>query len=296
MAENILITGGAGYIGTVMIPMLLEMGHNVTVLDRFGEGDTVLAPCCRYDGFTPIKGDCRDEALVKSLVAKADVVMPLAALVGAPICKIDPINATTINRDAVVMLTRLVSKNQKMVFATTNSGYGVGEKDKFCTEETPLNPLSLYGTTKCEAEAAILNSGNGVTFRLATVFGMSPRMRIDLLVNDFTHRAVTDRTAVIFEGHFKRNYIHIRDVAKAFLHAMANYGPMNNNAYNVGLSSANLSKLELCERIKNIVPSFVYLQRRWAKTQTSAITLFPTTSWRLPVGSPIGRWNAAFKN
>lgn len=260
MAENILITGGAGYIGTVMIPLLLEMGHNVTVLDRFGEGDTVLAPCCRYEGFTPIKGDCRDEALVKSLVAKADVVMPLAALVGAPICKIDPINATTINRDAVAMIAKLVSKNQKLIFATTNSGYGVGEKDKFCTEETPLNPLSLYGTTKCEAEAAILDSGNGVTFRLATVFGMSPRMRIDLLVNDFTHRAVTDRTAVIFEGHFKRNYIHIRDVAKAFVHAMANYSAMNNNAYNVGLSSANLSKLELCERIKKIVPGFVYLE------------------------------------
>jgi len=260
MGERIFITGGAGYIGTVMIPMLLEAGHSVTVLDRFGEGDTVLAPCCRYDGFTPIKGDARDEALVKSLVAKADVIMPLAALVGAPICKIDPMNATTINRDAVVMLTKLASKNQKIVFATTNSGYGVGEKDKFCTEETPLNPISLYGTTKCEAEAAILNSGNGVTLRLATVFGMSPRMRIDLLVNDFTHRAVTDRTAVIFEGHFKRNYIHIRDVAKAFIHAMGNYASMNNNAYNVGLSSANLSKLELCARIQKIVPGFVYLE------------------------------------
>ena len=260
MGERILVTGGSGYIGTVMVPLLLEAGHAVTVLDRFGEGDTVLAPCCRYEGFTPIKGDARDEALIKQLVAKADVILPLAALVGAPICKIDPISATTINRDAVVMLTKLASKNQKIVFATTNSGYGVGEKDKFCTEETPLNPISLYGTTKCEAEAAILDSGNGVTLRLATVFGMSPRMRIDLLVNDFTHRAVTDRTAVIFEGHFKRNYIHIRDVAKAFTHAMGNYGKMNNNAYNVGLSSANLSKLELCERIQKIVPSFVYLE------------------------------------
>jgi nucleoside-diphosphate-sugar epimerase len=260
MAENILISCGAGYIGTVMIPLLLEMGHNVTVLDRFGEGDTVLAPCCRYEGFTPVKGDARDEALMKKLVAKADVVIPLAALVGAPICAIDPINATTINRDAVAMLARMVSKDQKLVFATTNSGYGVGEKDKMCTEETPLRPISLYGTTKCEAEAAILDSGNGITLRLATVFGMSPRMRIDLLVNDFTHRALTDRTAVIFEGHFKRNYIHIRDVAKAFIHAMSNYGAMNNNAYNVGLSDANLSKLELCARIKALIPGFVYIE------------------------------------
>jgi nucleoside-diphosphate-sugar epimerase len=259
MGERIFITGGAGYIGTVMIPMLLEAGHSVTVLDRFGEGDTVLAPCCRYEGFTPIKGDARDEALVKSLVAKADVIMPLAALVGAPICKIDPINATTINRDAVVMLTKLASKNQKIVFATTNSGYGVGEKDKFCTEETPLNPISLYGTTKCEAEAAILGSGNGVTLRLATVFGMSPRMRIDLLVNDFTHRAVTDRTAVIFEGHFKRNYIHVRDVARVFQHGLDNFAKMKGQIYNVGLSDANVSKQELCEHIQKFVSDFTFI-------------------------------------
>ena len=260
MAERILVTGGAGYIGTVMIPLLLEMGYAVTVLDRFGKGDTVLAPCCQYEGFTPVKGDCRDEALMNKLVAKADIILPLAALVGAPICAIDPINATTINRDAVVMLTKIVSKDQKMIFATTNSGYGVGEKNKLCTEDTPLRPISLYGTTKCEAEAAILDNGNGVTLRLATVFGMSPRMRIDLLVNDFTHRAVTDRTAVIFEGHFKRNYIHIRDVANAFIHAMTNYRAMNNNAFNVGLSHANLSKVELCARIKALIPGFVYLE------------------------------------
>ena len=260
MIERVLITGGSGYIGTVMTPMLLEMGHSVTVVDRFGEGDTVLASCCRYEGFTPVKGDARDEALLKKLVAKADVVIPLAALVGAPICALDPMNAITINRDAVVMLTKLVSKNQKLVFATTNSGYGLGEKDKMCTEETPLRPISLYGTTKCEAETAILNSGNGVTLRLATVFGMAPRMRIDLLVNDFTHRALTDHAVVIFEGHFRRNFIHIRDVAKAFIHAMNNYGAMNNNAYNAGLSDANLSKLELCARIKALIPSFVYLE------------------------------------
>lgn len=260
MGERILITGGAGYIGTVMVPMLLEAGHSVTVLSRFSEGDGVLAACCRYEGFVPVKGDARDETLMKNLAAKADVIIPLAALVGAPTCKTDPVNAVTTNRDAVVMLSSLVGKNQKIVFPTTNSGYGVGRKDNLCTEETPLNPISLYGITKCEAESAILNSGNGVTLRLATVFGMSPRMRLDLLVNDFTHRAVTDRTVVIFEGHFKRNYIHIRDVAKAFMHAMNNYTAMNNNAYNVGLSNTNISKLELCERIRQIVPSFVYLE------------------------------------
>jgi nucleoside-diphosphate-sugar epimerase len=158
------------------------------------------------------------------------------------------------------MLVKLLGKNQKILYPTTNSGYGIGQKDQFCTEETPLKPISLYGTSKVEAEWAILDSGNGVTFRLATVFGMAPRMRLDLLVNDLTWRAVTDRTVVIFEGHFRRNYIHIRDVAKAFLHGINNYANMNAQAYNVGLSSANLSKLQLCEKIKEQVPSFVYLE------------------------------------
>ncbi len=260
MPEKILVTGGAGYIGTIMVPQLLEAGYHVTVLDRFGEGDTVLAPCCRYDSFTPIKGDARDEALVKSLVAKADIVLPLAALVGAPLCAQDPLNATTVNRDAVVMLTKLVGAGQRLVYATTNSGYGVGERDKYCTEDSPLRPVSLYGSTKVEAEQAILNSGNGISLRLATVFGMSPRMRVDLLVNDFTYRAVTDRAVVIFEGHFKRNYIHIRDVARAFMHAIDNYAEMSGQAFNVGLSTANLSKLELCAKIKEQVPSFVYME------------------------------------
>ncbi|HLY45174.1 MAG TPA: NAD(P)-dependent oxidoreductase [Stellaceae bacterium] len=260
MQERILITGGAGYIGTVLTPLLLDAGYDVTVLDLFREGDAVLAPCCRFEGFTPIRGDARDEKLLRKLLAQADIVLPLAALVGAPLCAQDPFNATTVNRDAVVMLSKLVSRDQRLIYPTTNSGYGVGEQGQFCTEETPLRPVSLYGTSKVEAERAILDSGNGVSLRLATVFGMSPRMRIDLLVNDFTYRAVTDRALVVFQGHFKRNYIHVRDIAKAFMHAIENYRRMNNQAYNVGLSTANLSKLELCAKIKEQVPQFHYVE------------------------------------
>lgn len=255
-----LITGAAGYIGSILIPKLLSEGHQVTALDLFSRGDTVLAALCADENFDVVKGDTRDENLMKGLIAKHDVVIPLAALVGAPLCKQDPINAQTTNSDAVRMIVKNLSKDQKIIYPTTNSGYGIGEKGQFCTEDTPLNPISLYGTSKCEAEAAILDSGNGITFRLATVFGMAPRMRIDLLVNDFTWRAVTDRAVTIFEGHFKRNYIHIRDIAKAFYHGFTNYETMNNNAYNVGLSTANLSKLELCAKIQEQVPNFVFLE------------------------------------
>ncbi|MBB6014170.1 nucleoside-diphosphate-sugar epimerase [Aquamicrobium lusatiense] len=257
---HILVTGGAGYIGSVLVPTLLEHGHGVTVLDTFERGTTELVPCCRYAAFQPVRGDARDERLLDELVPGADAVIPLAALVGAPLCRQDPITATTLNRDAVVALTKRTSPAQMIVYPTTNSGYGIGEQGIFCTEETPLNPISLYGTTKVEAEAAVLENARGVTLRLATVFGMSPRMRIDLLVNDFTWRAVTDRAVVIFEGHFKRNYIHVRDVVKGFEHALANFDAMRGQPYNLGLSSANLSKLELCERIRAHVPQFVYLE------------------------------------
>ena len=260
MQERVLVTGGAGYIGCVLVPALLAAGYRVTLLDRFPDGDAVLADCCRFDSFLPVKGDTRDESLMRALVADADIVLPLAALVGAPLCAQNPGAAVAVNRDAVAALTGILSRDQRLVFATTNSGYGVGEPGQHCTEESPLRPVSLYGTSKVEAERAILDSGNGISLRLATVFGMSPRMRLDLLVNDFTWRAVTDRALTVFEGHFKRNYIHIRDIARAFLHAIANYPAMNNQAYNVGLSDANLSKLELCARIKEHVPNFVYLE------------------------------------
>lgn len=257
---RILVTGGAGYIGSILVPRMLEQGHSVTVLDTFERGTTDLSSSCANENFNPIRGDARDTRLLDELVPKHDVLIPLAALVGAPLCKQDPIAAKTLNQDAVVDLVKRTSKEQIIVYPTTNSGYGVGEAGKFCTEESPLNPISLYGVTKVEAEKAVLDSGNGVTLRLATVFGMSPRMRIDLLVNDFTWRAVTDRAVVIFEGHFKRNYIHIRDVVKGFEHAIANFSTMRGEAYNLGLSEANLSKLELCAKIREHVPNFVFLE------------------------------------
>lgn len=257
---KILITGGAGYIGAVLTPTLLAEGHEVTVLDNFYFNQNTLLDCCRYETFQVVRGDARDEKLIKSLIPKVDLVIPLAALVGVPICNTDLIATQTTNQDAVEMLCRLLSPNQKIIMPVTNSGYGIGEKDKFCTEESPLKPISLYGVTKVKAEEAVLKRENSISFRLATVFGMSPRMRIDLLVNDFVHRAINDRAVVIFEGHFKRNYIHIRDVVRVFLHGMKNFESMKGKAYNVGLDDANLSKVELCAVIRKHLPKFVYLE------------------------------------
>ncbi|MBI5380996.1 MAG: NAD-dependent epimerase/dehydratase [Opitutae bacterium] len=257
---KILITGGAGYIGSVLTPHLLAEGHAVTVLDSFIFGQNSLADCCKYDSFEVVRGDCRDEATLRPLLAKADVVIPLAALVGAPMCKADPVAARTVNQDAIEMLCKLASPEQWILMPVTNSGYGIGEKDKFCTEESPLRPISLYGVTKVAAEAAVLARTNSLTFRLATVFGMSPRMRLDLLVNDFVYRAVTDRAVLIFEGHFKRNFVHIQDVARVFSYALKNFATMKGRPYNVGLEEANLSKLELCAAIKRQLPGFVYVE------------------------------------
>ena len=255
---NILITGGAGYIGSVLVPKLLHAGHGVTVVDNFMFGQATLSECCAYDNFEVARGDCRDEATIRKLLAKADAAIPLAALVGAPLCKNDPLGTKTINQDAVEMLCRLAGPAQRILMPVTNSGYGIGEKDKHCTEESPLNPISLYGVTKVAAEKAVLQRENSVTFRLATVFGMSSRMRMDLLVNDFVYRAVHDRAVVVFEGHFKRNYIHIQDVARVFLFALENFEKMRGKPYNVGLDEANLSKLELCKVIQKQLPQFVY--------------------------------------
>ncbi|HOB33282.1 MAG TPA: SDR family oxidoreductase, partial [Verrucomicrobiota bacterium] len=207
-----------------------------------------------------VRGDCRDEAVMKPLVARADLIIPLAALVGAPLCNTDEIATRTTNQEAVEMLCRIAGKEQWIIMPVTNSGYGVGEKGKFCTEDTPLRPISTYGVTKVKAEEAVLKRENSISFRLATVFGMSPRMRIDLLVNDFVYRAVNDRAIVVFEGHFKRNYIHVRDVVRAFQHGIANFDRMKGRPYNVGLDDANLSKLELCEVIKRHLPKLVYLE------------------------------------
>ena len=257
---KILITGGAGYIGSVLTPTLLGLGHEVTVLDNFFFHQNSLLDCCQYDKFQIIRGDARNEALVKPAVAKADLIIPLAALVGVPLCNTDTIATQTTNQDAVEMICRLASQEQRIIMPVTNSGYGVGEKGIHCTEDSPLRPISQYGVTKVKAEEAVLTRENSISFRLATVFGMSPRMRIDLLVNDFVHRAVHDRAVVIFEGHFKRNFIHVRDVVRVFLHGMHNFATMKGRAYNVGLDEANLSKIELCAVIQKHLPKFVYLE------------------------------------
>jgi len=257
---SILVTGGAGYLGSTLVPMLLAEGHKVTVLDSFMFQQSSLNHVCADPNLEIVRGDTRDTDIVAPLLAKNDIVIPLAALVGAPLCARDAVGAETINRDAVRMLADTMSPDQWMLTPITNSGYGVGEAGKFCTEETPLRPISLYGRTKVEAEEAALTRENAISFRLATVFGMSPRMRLDLLVNDFVYRAVNDRTLVLFEAHFKRNYIHVRDVARVFLHGIANFESMKSEPYNVGLSDANLSKAELCAVIRQHLPKFVALE------------------------------------
>ena len=257
---NILITGGAGYLGSVMTPHLLSKGHQVTVLDNFMFRQNSLADCCHYERFQVVRGDCRDRATLKPLLKKADIIIPLAALVGAPLCNDDKEAAESVNHGAVKTLCELSSPDQRIIMPITNSGYGVGEEGKFCTEETPLRPITLYGKTKVAAEDAVLSRDNSVSFRLATVFGMAPRMRLDLLVNDFVYRAVNDRALLIFEGHFKRNYIHVRDIARVFEHAMNNFESMKGQPYNAGLEEANLSKLELCSKIQEHLPKFVFVE------------------------------------
>jgi nucleoside-diphosphate-sugar epimerase len=259
-APRILVTGGAGYIGSVLVPALLSTELHVTVLDNFRHGQSSLLDCCYQERFQIIAGDCRDGDTLRHALRNVDVVIPLAAIVGAPACKRDKTAAISTNLDAIRLLLQLRSREQRILFPTTNSGYGIGEPGKFCTEETPLRPISLYGTTKVDAEKAVLDAGNAVSFRLATVFGLSPRMRRDLLVNDFVYRAVTDRTVVVFEGKAKRNYIHVRDVARIFLHGIRRFERLRDQAYNVGLSDANLSKLELCAEIKKQVPEFIYME------------------------------------
>ncbi len=257
---KILVTGGAGYIGSILVPELLAEGHEVTVLDNFMFGQHTLGQVCHLNSFKVANGDVRNEKLVLDCLKNADVIFPLAALVGAPMCAKDPIAATTINKDANLFLFKNLSKQQWVIMPTTNSAYGTSEEGKECNEDSPLNPISLYAKDKVRVEQALLEHPNAISFRLATVFGMSPRMRIDLLVNDFTYRAVYDRSLVLFESHFKRNYIHVRDVARVFMHGMEKFNAMKGQIYNVGLSDANLSKLELCQAIKKQIPSFEIFQ------------------------------------
>ena len=260
MSLKILVTGGAGYLGSTLVPELLSLGHQVTVADNFVYKQSSLNHVCHYSNFKVVKGDVRIESFMKPLIKEADVIIPLAALVGAPICNQDPVGATTINHDSIIMMLKLVSNNQLILMPTTNSAYGSGDKNNFCTEDSPLNPISRYAIDKVEIEKSLMQHPNAISFRLATVFGMSPRMRIDLLVNDFTYRAVYDGFVVLFESHFKRNYIHVKDVSRVFQHALLNHDKMCGQIYNVGLSEANVSKWELCERIQKHIPSFTFLE------------------------------------
>lgn len=254
---KILITGGAGYIGSVLTEALLNNEYTVIVIDNLKFNQLSLLPYVSHPNFKFVYGDVKDKTLLKRLVDECEIIIPLAAIVGFPACESDPTEAYEINYQQIKNIVDWIKGTyKKIIYPNTNSGYGIAQNDLFCDESSPLNPISIYGKTKVDAEQYIINSGNGICFRLATVFGVSPRMRIDLLVNDFTYKALTDNYIVIFEKNFKRNFIHVKDVASAFLFMIKNYERHNNQVFNVGLSSANLSKAELLERIQCQVNNF----------------------------------------
>ena len=262
---NILVTGGAGYIGSVLVPNLLSQGHAVTVIDNFMYKQTSLASSIRDVKLSLVFGDVRDESLMEEHLSKADVIIPLAAVVGAPACDNDPIAAQSINKDSILWLLKHLSSQQRILMPTTNSAYGSGDKNNYCDENSPLNPLSLYASDKVIVENALLEFPNATSFRLATVFGISPRMRLDLLVNNFVYRAISDGFVILFEGHFKRNYIHVQDVIQAFNLALNDEKNFKGEIFNVGLSEANISKVDLCREIQSIIPSFTYLEAALGK-------------------------------
>jgi nucleoside-diphosphate-sugar epimerase len=258
MAEHVLVTGGLGYIGSIACEHLLDAGYRVTALDNvsYGTPEQGVYHLCAHERFDFLRGDVRDEPTMRAAVAQADVVLHLAAIVGAPACQKDPQLATSVNLESAQLLGRLLSPSQLAIYPNTNSGYGATSGESYCTEDSPIAPLSLYGRTKCEAEAVLLSRRHSIALRLATVFGMSPRMRLDLLVNHFVHAAVTEGYLVLFEKDFKRNFVHVRDVADCFVHCIRNAGAMAGRPYNLGLDSANLSKEELALEVKKQVPSF----------------------------------------
>jgi len=262
---KILVTGGAGYIGSILVPELIKLNHEVTVLDNFMYKQSSLNHLCVFENFKIINGDIRDKNLIKSLLKTNDLIIPLAAIVGAPLCSKDPFSAQSINHDAIAEMIKDASKDQLIIMPTTNSAYGTGDKNNYCDENSILKPISKYAIDKVEIEKLLMARENSISYRLATVFGMSPRMRIDLLVNDFTYRAYHDSALIIFEGHFKRNYIHIRDVVNSFIHAINNMDQMKGEIYNVGLSDANLSKTELCHEIKKHLPNFTFVEEKIKK-------------------------------
>jgi nucleoside-diphosphate-sugar epimerase len=256
--NKVLITGGAGYLGSTTAEYLLSKNYSVSVLDNLLYKPLSLLHLFKNENFRFIKGDVRDKELLQSLVKTHDVIIPLAAIVGMSACKANPQLTVDVNYNQILHILDVLSEQQKLILPNTNSQYG--SSDTIITEESPFKPLSLYAETKCDAENAMLQNGNGVSLRLATVFGVSPRMRQDLLVNDFVYKALVDSYLVLFEAHFKRNYIHVQDIARTFQFVIENYDKCKGQAFNVGLSSANLSKLELANKIKQYLPSLVIKQ------------------------------------
>ena len=248
--KDILITGGAGYIGSKLVTKLLNYKFNVTVVDILKFSKKSLMHIDKKKNFYFIKGDVRNKKLMKKLIKENEFIIPLAALVGAPLCKKNKKEAISVNLESIKYLMNHINKKNKIIYLTTNSGYGIGKKNKYCDEQSPLNPISLYGKTKVQAEKIIMESENSIGFRLATVFGNSYRMRTDLLVNNFVYKAVKDKKLTIFEPHFRRNYIHINDVVDAILYSIRNFKSLKSNVYNLGLSSANLTKYMLAQKIK----------------------------------------------
>ena len=262
---NILVTGGAGYIGSLLVPELINLNYNVTVVDNFMFKQNSLINIDKKKNFKLIVGDVRDNFLIKDIIKQFDVIIPLAALVGAPLCDLKPNDAVLINEKSIEFMSKELSNLQRVIMPVSNSGYGIGKPNEVCTEETPLNPISLYGRSKVAAEKIIMQRENSISFRLATVFGMSPRMRLDLLVNHFVREALRAKKLTIFEGHFKRNYVHIRDVVNVFLFAIQNFEHLKSNTFNFGLENANLSKLELAMKIKNYIKDFIFTESKDGK-------------------------------
>ena len=253
--KNVLITGGAGYIGSMLATKLINLGYNVTVVDLLKYDSSSLSHLYFYKNFSFIYGDARNSKLIKKLVNKNEIIIPLAALVGAPLCEKYKKDAISTNFESIKLILRYINKKQKIIYLTSNSGYGVGEKNKFCDENSKLNPISLYGKTKCDSEAAVRKKKNTVSFRLATVFGYSYRMRSDLLVNNFVYRAIKYKKLDIFEPNFRRNFIHVRDVVDGIIFAIKNFNSLKSEVYNLGLSSANITKIELARKIKKYYKS-----------------------------------------
>jgi len=245
---KVLVTGGAGYVGTTLVPQLLKAGYEVIVFDNLMFGGDYILPFFRFKNFHFIEGDIRNEDALWNAAKNADVIIHLAAIVGFPACRKEPELAKTVNVDGTRNLIKVTSKSQLIIYASTGSNYGALEE--VCTEESPLNPLSLYGQTKTMAERMLMEERTTIGYRFATAFGVSPRMRLDLLINDFTYKAITQGYLVVYESHFMRTFIHVYDMGRAFLFGIENQDKMKNNIYNVGSEKMNCSKREICELIK----------------------------------------------